>query len=88
MDDEKPIVDHSHAQTKPLRGRIPCPDSQGGKNRLTSGVTSPLQGAELQNLLFSPLKLERDSGSQTICLPPRYPGKDGGRVGIYICIGI
>ena len=34
------------------------------------------QGAEVQNPLFSPLKRGRDPESQTICLPPGYPGKD------------
>ena len=45
----------------------PCPDSQGANERLTSGVTSPLQGAEVQNPLFSPLKRGCDPGSQTMC---------------------
>ena len=48
---------------------------RGQTDRLTSRVTSPLQGAEVQNPLFSPLKRGRDPGSQTMCLPPGYPGK-------------
>ena len=50
--------------------------ARGQTHRLTSGSTTPLQGAAVQNLLFSPLKRGRDPGSQPICLPPRYPGKD------------
>ena len=34
---------------------------------LTSGVTSPLQGAAVKNPLFSPLKRGRAPGSQMIC---------------------
>ena len=49
--------------------------ARGQTNRLLSGVTSPLQGAEVQNPLFSPLKRGCDPGSQTMCLPPGYPGK-------------
>ena len=49
--------------------------ARGQTNRLISGITSPLQGADVQNPLFSPLKQGRDPGSQTICLPPGYPGK-------------
>ena len=56
----------------PNRARI----ARGGKNHLTTGVTSPLQGAEAQNPHFSSLKRGRDPGIQTICLSPRYPGKD------------
>ena len=47
----------------------------GQTHRLTSGVTSPLQGAEQRILHFSPLNRGRDPGSQTICLPPCYPGQ-------------
>ena len=43
--------------------------------RLTSGVTTPLHGAEQLVLYFSPLKRGRDPGSEAICLPHRYPGK-------------
>ena len=46
--------------------------SEGANN---SGVTSPLHGAEQQILHFSPLKRGCDPGSETIWLPPRYPGK-------------
>ena len=48
---------------------------KGQTYRSTSGFTSPLQGAEVPNQLFSPLKWGRDPRSQTICLPPGYPGK-------------
>jgi hypothetical protein len=44
--------------------------ARGQRNRLTSGVASPLQGAEQLNLHFSPLKRGRDPGCQTMCLPP------------------
>ena len=47
----------------------------GQTHRLTSGATSPLEGAEQQILHSSPLKRGRDPGSETICLPPCYPGK-------------
>ena len=49
--------------------------ARGQTNRLTSGVTSPLQGAGQQILHVSPLKRGRDPGSQTMCLTPGYPGK-------------
>ena len=49
--------------------------ARGQANRLTSGVTSPLQGAEETNPLFSPLKRGRDPGKQTMCLPPGCPGE-------------
>ena len=49
---------------------VSCPDKT---NSLTSGVTSPLQGAEQLILHFSPLKRRRDPGSQTIGLPSAYP---------------
>ena len=56
----------------PNRARI----ARGETNHLTTGVTFPLQGAEAQNPHFSSLKRGRDPGIQTICLSPRYPGKD------------
>ena len=49
--------------------------ARGQTHRLTSGVTFPHQGAEQRILHFSPLERGRDPGSQTICLPPGYPGK-------------
>ena len=52
-------------------GRI----ARGQRNRLTSRVTSPLQEAEVQNPLFSPLKRGRDPGSPTIFFPLGYPGR-------------
>ena len=44
--------------------------ARGQTNRLTSGVTSPLSGAKVQNPLFCPLKRGCDPDSHTICLPP------------------
>ena len=44
-----------------ILGRI----ARGQTKRLNSGVASPLQGAEVQNPLFSPLKRGRDPGSKT-----------------------
>ena len=49
--------------------------ARGQTYHLTSGVTSPLQGAEQRILHVIPLKRGRDPGSQTICLPPGYSGK-------------
>ena len=59
------------SQRKKILARI----ARGQTNRLTFGVTSPLQGAEVRILRFSPLKRGRVPGSQTMCLPPDYPGK-------------
>jgi len=54
--------------------------ARGQTNRLTSGVTSPLQGAEQRTLHFSPLNRGRDPGSQTIGFPPGDLGKAGPRL--------
>ena len=66
------VVAHWECRTHSLLARM----ARGQTHRLTSGVTSPLQGAEVRHPLFSPLKRGRDPGNQKICLPPGYPGKE------------
>ena len=49
--------------------------ARGRTDRLTSGVTSPLQGAEVQNPMFSPLKRVRDPGGQNDAFVPWLSGQ-------------
>ena len=63
------------AQQPATTSRVHARIARGQTNRSTSGITSPLQGAEVQNPLFSPLKRGRDPESQTMCWPPGYPGE-------------